>query len=153
MKVYWGSAGIAPRILDLGNRWRWVVSFTLRPLYPQERTPGTSWIGGWVGPGAGLYAVVKRKIPSPCRDSKPPPPHSPVRSSVLYRWATPAPIERDADIIFCISERFRGERHRLFQVLWRFHPEKSEKNTETAQRSRSFICDSNLVPPNITQEL
>jgi hypothetical protein len=22
MKVYWGSGGIAPRILDLGTRWR-----------------------------------------------------------------------------------------------------------------------------------
>jgi hypothetical protein len=28
MKAYWGSGGIAPRILDLGTRWRWVVSFT-----------------------------------------------------------------------------------------------------------------------------
>jgi hypothetical protein len=33
-KAYWGSGGIAPRILDLGNRWRLVVSFTPRPLYP-----------------------------------------------------------------------------------------------------------------------
>jgi hypothetical protein len=35
--------------------------------------PGTAsrthWIGGWVGPRAGLDAVVKRKFPSPCRDS------------------------------------------------------------------------------------
>jgi hypothetical protein len=23
-------------------------------LYPGERTPGTHWIGGWVGPRAGL---------------------------------------------------------------------------------------------------
>jgi hypothetical protein len=34
MKRYWASGGIAPRILDLGTRWRWVVSFTPRPLYP-----------------------------------------------------------------------------------------------------------------------
>jgi hypothetical protein len=25
MKTYWESGGIAPRILDLGTRWRWVV--------------------------------------------------------------------------------------------------------------------------------
>jgi hypothetical protein len=25
-----------------------VASFTLRPLYPRERAPGTHWIGGWV---------------------------------------------------------------------------------------------------------
>jgi hypothetical protein len=38
---------------------------------PRERAPGTHWIGGWVVPRAGLVAVVKSKIPSPCRDSNP----------------------------------------------------------------------------------
>jgi hypothetical protein len=37
---------------------------------PRERgVPGTHWIGGWVGPRAVLDAVVKRKIPSPRRES------------------------------------------------------------------------------------
>jgi hypothetical protein len=35
----------------------------------RKRTPSTYWIGGWVGPRAGLEAVVKRKIPSPRRES------------------------------------------------------------------------------------
>jgi hypothetical protein len=39
MKMYWGSGGIAPRILDLGTRWRWVVSFTARPLYFRGKSP------------------------------------------------------------------------------------------------------------------
>jgi len=34
-----GSGGIATRVLDLGNRWRWVVSSTPRPLYPQGKSP------------------------------------------------------------------------------------------------------------------
>jgi hypothetical protein len=38
-------------------------------LPPRERAPGTHWIGGWVGPRAVLDAEVKRKIPSPCRES------------------------------------------------------------------------------------
>jgi hypothetical protein len=38
---------------------------------PRERAPGTHWIGGWVGPRAGLNTVVKRKIPSPRRESNP----------------------------------------------------------------------------------
>jgi hypothetical protein len=42
-----------------------------RRFTPRERAPGTHWIGGWVGPRADLDAVVKRKIPSPCRDLKP----------------------------------------------------------------------------------
>jgi hypothetical protein len=48
-----------------------VVSFTIRPLYPKEKTPGTRWIGGCVSPRAGLEAVVERKIPNSYRDSKP----------------------------------------------------------------------------------
>jgi hypothetical protein len=39
LKAYWGSGGIAPLILDLGTRWRWVVSFTTWPLYPQGKSP------------------------------------------------------------------------------------------------------------------
>jgi hypothetical protein len=34
----WGSGGIALCILDLGARWRLVVSFTPRPLYPQGKS-------------------------------------------------------------------------------------------------------------------
>jgi hypothetical protein len=39
MEAYYGSWSIAPRILDLATRWRWVVSFTPLPLYPQGRSP------------------------------------------------------------------------------------------------------------------
>jgi hypothetical protein len=45
-----------------------MVSFTPRPLYLRERAPDTHWIGGWVGPRAGLDMVSKRKIPSPRRE-------------------------------------------------------------------------------------
>jgi hypothetical protein len=37
----------------------------------QLHAPDTHWIGGWVGPRAVLDAVVKRKIPSPRRESNP----------------------------------------------------------------------------------
>jgi hypothetical protein len=39
MKEYWGSGCIAPSILDFDTRWRWVVIFTTRPLYPQGKSP------------------------------------------------------------------------------------------------------------------
>jgi len=38
-KAYWGSRSTAPLIHGLGTRWRWVVSFTTRPLYPWEVIP------------------------------------------------------------------------------------------------------------------
>jgi hypothetical protein len=44
IKAYWGSGGIAPRIRDLGTRWRWVVSFMPRPLHP--RYPLDRRLGG-----------------------------------------------------------------------------------------------------------
>jgi hypothetical protein len=73
------SGGVAPRILNLGARQGWMVSFTPRPLYPQERALRYHWIWGCVGPRAGLDAVVKRKIPSLCWQSNP---SRPARSTV-----------------------------------------------------------------------
>jgi hypothetical protein len=51
-----------------GDEWS-----ALRPgrFTPRERAPGTHWIGGSVSPRAVLDAVVKRKIPSPRRESNP----------------------------------------------------------------------------------
>jgi len=49
-----------------------------------ERAPAIHWIGGWVGPRAGLDAEVKRIVPSRCRNSNP-------RSSSPQYWAILAP--------------------------------------------------------------
>jgi len=38
MKTYWGVSYIAIRILNLGTRWRLVVSFTLWPLNRRARS-------------------------------------------------------------------------------------------------------------------
>jgi len=35
----------------------------LRSLDARERHPGTHWMGGWLGPRAGLKAVTKTKYP------------------------------------------------------------------------------------------
>jgi len=50
MKACRGTSSIAPLILTLGIRWRWVVNFSIQPPYPPEKTPDAHWIGGWVGP-------------------------------------------------------------------------------------------------------
>jgi hypothetical protein len=36
-------------------------------LLPEERVPGTHWIGAWVGPRAGLDAMagIEFRLPSP----------------------------------------------------------------------------------------
>ena len=67
IKAFMGSRGTAP-LVELDTRWRWIVKFTPRTLYPLRKNPGTHWIGGWVGPRAGLDVFNRRKTPLP--DSK-----------------------------------------------------------------------------------
>jgi hypothetical protein len=51
---------------------------------PWERAPGTHWIGGWVGPRAGLDVVEKKKLLTlPGLELRPL--GRPVRSQSLYR--------------------------------------------------------------------
>jgi hypothetical protein len=64
--MYWESGGIGPRAHSLtstldGGGWS---ASRLARFAPRERAPCTHWIGGWVGPRAGLDAVSKGKIPS-----------------------------------------------------------------------------------------
>jgi hypothetical protein len=57
-----GIGCIYPQFLDLGYIWRFVVSFTIRPLSPEEITPGIHRIGCWVGPRADLDNMEERDI-------------------------------------------------------------------------------------------
>jgi hypothetical protein len=69
MKAYWGTGCISPHTLTSAlDGGEWSAS---RPgsFTPKARAPFTHWIGGWVGPRSGLDAVVRRKIPSPNRES------------------------------------------------------------------------------------
>jgi len=45
------------------DRCEWSASGASR-FIRRERTPGTNWIGGFVGPRAGLHVVANRKVPS-----------------------------------------------------------------------------------------
>jgi hypothetical protein len=55
MKAYRGSRSIAPRNLNLGARWRRVVTVLGENL-------GTYWLGGEEGDRVGLDVWEKRKI-------------------------------------------------------------------------------------------
>jgi hypothetical protein len=58
----WGSGGIAPPFLiSAPDGGEWSATRSDR-FTPGERAPGTHWIGGWLGPRAGLDAVEKIKI-------------------------------------------------------------------------------------------
>jgi hypothetical protein len=87
MKTYWGvEVKLHDSLTSTLEGGEWSVSRPSR-FTPRERAPGTHWIGGWVGPGAVLDAVVKRKIPSPRRESNP---KTPIVQPIIQRctdWA------------------------------------------------------------------
>jgi hypothetical protein len=64
MQTYCESGRIAPRILNLGTRWRWVVKFTP----PAAKILCVHRIGGGVGPRARLDTVARRRNPSHFRE-------------------------------------------------------------------------------------
>jgi hypothetical protein len=60
-----GSGGIAQRILNLGTRWRWVISFTLRPLYSRKESPVPIGLeAGWASEL--VWTGGRREISLPC---------------------------------------------------------------------------------------
>jgi hypothetical protein len=71
MKTYGESGGIAPRIFTSTRDGGELSALRSGRSNPRERAPGIRCIGGWVGPRAVLDTVVKRKIPSPRRQSNP----------------------------------------------------------------------------------
>jgi hypothetical protein len=57
-----GSGCIDPRFLDLCTIWKWVLSFTRLPLYPQGKSSPYLLDKSWVGLRTGLDNVKRRKI-------------------------------------------------------------------------------------------
>jgi hypothetical protein len=94
VKTYWGVEVQRHTFLTAaleGDEWS-----DSRPgrFTPGERVPSSHWIGSWGGTRAGLDGVVKRQIPSPRRESTPPPPRTPIRQPVSSRYT----------ILFGVSE-------------------------------------------------
>jgi hypothetical protein len=56
----WGTRSMDPGFLSLGTSWKWVVSFTPQPLYPEYVIAfGTHWIGR-MNPRSGLNVMERR---------------------------------------------------------------------------------------------
>jgi hypothetical protein len=96
------SGGLAPPFLTLAlDGCEWATShpshFTLR-----ERAPITHWIGGWVGPRAGLNTMEKRKIFCPYEESNL---RHPAHSPLLYGLSYPNSICRSGiiSLSICLS--------------------------------------------------
>jgi hypothetical protein len=89
MKAYCGSGGIDPRILDLGTRWRWVVNFTPRPLYPKGKSPWYPSDRRLGKPHSRSGRGGEEKISSPCRVSNPRSSNRRARTQSPYQLSYP----------------------------------------------------------------
>jgi hypothetical protein len=81
----YNSYSFTTSALDGGE---WSASRPGRAFSPGERTPGTHWTAGWVGPRAGLDTEDRGKTLCPCRGSNP---DRPVVQPVVRHytdWAT-----------------------------------------------------------------
>jgi hypothetical protein len=56
------GGGVAPRMLNLGTRWWWAVSFTIRSLTVGAVTRCNHWIGELMDPRAGFGTLEARII-------------------------------------------------------------------------------------------
>jgi hypothetical protein len=82
----WRSGCVDPRIPDLGISWRWVISFTRRPLYPPgkespipiEQEAGWAWEQVWT--------TWRKEKPCPYQDSNSDPSPPPSRQQVWELW-------------------------------------------------------------------
>jgi hypothetical protein len=105
---------------------------------PRERAPGTHWIGGCLSPRAGLDAVVKRKIPSPCRDSNPRS-SSPQPSSIQLSYLGSSSLLSEA---FKMAWRPSSTKDDTEFWGWSLHPSEmgSRKRVWNPRSSKDRFC-------------
>jgi len=94
LEAYCRSGGIAARFLDLSTRWRWVVSFTTRPLCPQVKSPWYPLDRRLVGPQSRSGRGGENK------NSQPLPGFEPRSLTTVH---TPLPCSWACIIVSCVS--------------------------------------------------
>jgi hypothetical protein len=93
MKAYRESGGIAPLILNLGIRRKWIVNFTHQPPYPRRKCPRYQFHRRLGGPQNRSWRCgeYKRRSPLPLIE-----PHflsCSARSLVTISTTAPSPLE------------------------------------------------------------
>jgi hypothetical protein len=97
MKAYTGNEGVAPLVRNLGTGCRYVVNVKRRPLWPQGWTIVSTGCRGWVGSGASLDYLEKKKILASVVIQTP---DRPVRSLATAQ-ATLTRLEKNLNYKFC----------------------------------------------------
>jgi hypothetical protein len=145
-----GSGGIAtPFLTSALDRGKWSAS------YPGRFTTGIHWIGGWMGPRAGLDAVEYRQIFFPCRESNSVRP-APSLSLYWVLWFVPWVVGRllnyttsHAEVIW---RRMRCQSGFTYEESHRTAGGEGEVAAFTIQAGRSpgMTTTSNIKQPAVT---
>jgi hypothetical protein len=110
----------------------WLVDATPQPLDPRE-IPGTYYIGGWVGPRAGLGGCGKPRIHTGIRS-----PERPARSESLYRLSYPDPVLTATEVSLGDGSSYTGT-GKIINTKYKLT--KQHKNTvQTVQKVPTITC-------------
>jgi hypothetical protein len=148
MKAAWGSGGIAPLILDLGTRWRWVVSFTPRLLYPQGKIPSYPLDRKLGGPQSRAGSGGEKKNSQHLPGLEPP-----ITQPVVQRYTTELSRPLLLLIIlhlylWCLRKEFIsvGRLHQNVQIsviYWRIYTSGSKKTSHPWNKRRVTVSGNN----------
>jgi hypothetical protein len=103
MKSCWGSWGIAPRI-DLGIRWKLVVSFTPRLFYTRGKSHWYPLDRRVLGPREGLDTWWGEKFPAPAGTRTPDQHH--ISRNIRLTFGTQPPRLKLCDVVEVIASKY-----------------------------------------------
>jgi hypothetical protein len=115
--------------VDSERFWRWCITHRITKFFGLFH-PGTHWIGGWVGPRAGLHGVEKTKF------FRPPglellPFSRPARSQSLYRLRYPGSSKDDTFIHREKNQKLYLFLNMIIQV-WKMRQVLSEQTSDSS---------------------
>jgi hypothetical protein len=120
-----GSGGIYPRVSALDTIWRWVVSFTPRPLYPQVNSPWYPLDRKPGGPQSRSGRGGEEKNFQTLPGLEPP---------IIHHWATPL-------FIMCTNNFICGAWRHFIAPLFNVRNEnKISRPVAALSRFLRFIC-------------
>jgi hypothetical protein len=131
-----GNGCIDLCILDVNTSWRWVISFTFRPLYPWKVTPPIPIVWEWVGLRTGLDDVECRKL-SPLTGLEIYPSAAQPVASHYTDWATRQCHWGFEEVVICLTV-YSANRLQIYVSVW-VKLRNAELTTTYCSISQAFI--------------
>jgi hypothetical protein len=153
INMYWGGVGLDPCILHINTRYRWVVSFKPRLIYPW--TSNTYWGRSWMY-SEQVWKLLHETNACPCQDANPVPLTTDlhllqVPLDRLPVWDLEARVQDEANVY--VEGPAGGEgagASKDQQPLWRPAAERFPPTKFHSSRWHCLCLPFALPPPNIS---